>query len=361
MVFNFFTYFINESYLSLNKCSYFCTMILVTGGTGLLGSHLLYQLTENGHSVRALYRDQSKIANVAQLFDYYSNGQTHRFTSIEWVKGDILDLVSLDDALKSVETVYHCAAKVSFRKRDFKQLIHVNRLGTANLVNMSLKFGVKKFGYVSSTAAIGGQEHQLVKESNKWVLSDHTSGYAISKYNAEREVWRGSEEGMEVIIINPCVIFGAGDLNESSLTIFKTVKNGLKFYSPGSNAFVDARDVASCFIKLMESNTANERFLCIGHNMKFEDSIKVIAQEIGVKQPSVCPPKWLAYLLGRINEFFYRIAGRGSAITVESARSAYSNMTYSNEKIQNELNHSFYPFEETVKNVVNFYRNTAGK
>lgn len=331
-------------------------MILVTGGTGLLGSHLLFELLKANRSVRALYRSEKKKGDVKKLFDFYSKGDPHGFDSIEWVKGDVLDLISLEDAFKGVDTVYHCAAKVSFTRRDFKQLIQINRQGTSNMVNFALKFGVKKFGHVSSTAAIGGTEGKLVTEQTPWSPTDHTSGYAVSKYNSEREIWRGSEEGMDVVIINPCLIFGAGDFSESSLKIFKTVKNGLKFYSPGSNAFVDARDVASCFVKLVETDVVNERFLCIGHNMKFKDSLGVIAKELGVSSPAICPPKWLALFVARLNEIFSRMFGSKPSVTLESAHSAYSDMAYSNEKLQKQLNYSFYSFEDTVKNVVEFHR-----
>ncbi|MCO5259848.1 MAG: NAD-dependent epimerase/dehydratase family protein [Crocinitomicaceae bacterium] len=329
-------------------------MILVTGGTGLVGSHVLYELLKTERKVRAIYRDAEKINQVKLLFDYYSNDENHRFDSIEWVKADILDLVSLEDAFQGVEQVYHCAALVSFSRKDFKSLIQINRKGTANVVNFALKYAVKKFGYISSTAAIGGVEGKCVTEDVKWQMTDTTSGYAISKYNAEREVWRGCEEGMDVVIINPSIIFGAGKLDESSLTIFKTVKNGLKVYSLGSNAFVDARDVAHCFSRLMDGDTKNERFLLIGHNLKFKDSIATIANAFQLKPPMICPPKWIALLMGRVNELLYRLFNIKPTITIDSARSAYSNMVYSNEKIINTLNVSFYPFEETVKNVVDF-------
>lgn len=336
-------------------------MILVTGATGLLGSHLLYELVQNGQPVRALFRDKKRIERVKSLFNYYSNGNENGFNLIEWVEGDILDLVSLEDALFGIEHVYHCAAKVSFRKKDFKDLIHTNRVGTANVVNMALKFGVKKFGHVSSTAAIGGVENKLTTENTKWQISDKTSGYAISKYNSEREVWRGSEEGMDVIIVNPCLIFGAGDLEESSLTIINTIKKGLKFYSPGSNAYVDARDVATCFVQLMNSEKVNERYLVIGHNLTFKDSLFQIAKQMQQKAPSICPPKWLAINIGRFGEMMNRLFKMKSAITVESARSAYSNMTYSNGKIVQATNHSFYPFADTIQNVIDFENSQSKK
>lgn len=333
---------------------YFCRMVLVTGGTGLLGSHLLYELAKKDVSVRAIYRDKNRISRVKKLFDYYSCGAPHRFDSIEWVQADVLDLVSLEDALQGIQMVYHCAAMVSYNKKEFKKVIHVNRVGTSNMVNMSIKAGVEKFGYVSSTAAIGGIENVLVTEETKWELTDDTTGYSISKYNAEREVWRGSEEGMDVIIINPSIIFGAGDFNESSLAIFKTVDNGLKFYSTGGNSYVDARDVSTCLVSLMESSIKNERFLCVGHNLSFKTSIEIIASELGIKRPRFCPPKWLAVFFGRLNEIISSLTRSTPVVTTESARTAYSTMIYSNQKIKDALNIEFLPFEQTVKNVVQF-------
>jgi nucleoside-diphosphate-sugar epimerase len=329
-------------------------MILVTGATGLLGSHLLVELLKSDRKVRALYRDKQKIKLVEQLFDYYFQRTTHRFNQIEWMQADVLDLVSLDDAFQGITEVYHCAALVSFNRKDFKNMIHVNRLGTANVVNFALKYGVKKLGHVSSTAVFTAKENGEVTEQTKWQISDTTSGYAISKYNSEREVWRATEEGLDVLIINPSVIFGAGNLSESSLAIFKTVKNGLKVYSPGCNAFVDARDVAHCFVQLMESNIKNERFLCVGHNLSFKESMDTIATAFSKKAPTICPPKWMALLMGRTNELLYRFFGIKPTITLESARSAYSSTRYSNSKIVEQTKHTFFSFQETVNNVVAF-------
>lgn len=330
-------------------------MILVTGGTGLLGSHLLFELTKKERSVRALYRSEEKKTAVKKIFDFYSGGQLHRYDSIEWMKGDVLDLISLEDAFQGIDTVYHCAAMVSFRRADFHNLIKINRQGTANMVNYSLKFGVKKFGHVSSTAAIGGMEGTLVTEASKWIHTPKTTGYAISKHNSEREVWRGAEEGLDVVILNPSVIFGAGDLKESSLTIFNTVKNGLKFYSPGKNSVVDARDVASVFVQLMESSVSGKRFLCVSENIPFKKMLEAIADALNAKKPGICPPKWLAIAIGRMNELFARLFKQNPSITLETARTAYSEMTYSNQKIKEQLDFSFYPLNESIQNVVDFY------
>ena len=240
-------------------------MILVTGGTGLLGSHLLYRLSSENDSIRAIYRDTAKIEHVKSIFQFYDSVHWEsRFSKIEWIEGDILDLISLDDVMTGIETVYHCAGLVSFDKRHFAQLIKINREGTANVVNTCLVNGVKKLCYVSSTASIGGQVNTITSETTKWKQGPETSGYAISKYSGEKEVWRGVEEGLDCIIVNPSVIFGAGHWDESSLTIFRTIDKGLRFHTPGQNGFVDARDVAEIMVLLMQSEIKNERFLCVG-------------------------------------------------------------------------------------------------
>lgn len=327
-------------------------MVLVTGGTGLLGSHLLYELVQTGHTVRALYRNSKRIECVRALFDYYSEGKPHGFEQIEWVQGNVLDVISLQDALVGIEQVYHCAAYVSFHKGDFQRLIKINREGTTNLVNLCLEMGIRKFGHVSSTASIGGIEGELVTENTKWKLSPRTSGYAISKYCSEREVWRAAEEGMEVIILNPCVMIGAGNWDESSMTIFRSIDKGLKFYTSGQNAFVDARDVARIFVRLMDSDIHNERFLCISENMKFQDLFQHIARALDKKGPRISTPKWLMGTAWRLSSVAAFFSGRRPTITRETAKSAFSVMAYSNEKIRKTLDYTFIPVEEAVKNAV---------
>lgn len=327
-------------------------MILVTGGTGLIGSHLLYELMKTEDSVRAIYRDSKRIARVKMLFDFYASSTSHAFDKIEWVEADVLDIVSLEDALEGVTQVYHCAALVSFAKKDFSRLIKINREGTFNLVNLCLEKGIKKFGHISSTAAIGGQQHQLTTEATKWKQSPRTSGYAISKYSSEKEVWRAVEEGMDVVILNPCVIIGAGDWNESSMTIFRTIKNGLKFYTPGQNALVDARDVATVFVKLMKSDVKNERFLCISENVPFKNYLDQIAERLSVKAPSINTPKWLIGIVWRLVGVVSWLRGKQPTITKETAHSAFSTMEYSNKKVSKLLDFQFIPVKDAIDNAV---------
>ena len=331
-------------------------MILLTGGTGLVGSHLLYEITRSNTPVRAIYRDAKRIERVKKVFDFYSKGAPNNFELIEWVEADVLDLVQLEDTFAGITEVYHCAAMVSFARRDFSKMMHINREGTNNVLNLSLEYKIKKFGYISSTAAIGGQENTLTTEDTKWKQSPKTSGYSITKYSAEKEVWRAVEEGLDVVIVNPCLVIGAGNWDESSMTIFRTVKKGLKFYTPGQNALVDARDIATILVRLMQSEVKNDRFLIISENLPFTLSLQQIAAGLGKKGPTIATPRWLIGLAWRLSALGAWITGSKPTITRDSANSAFAIMEYSNEKVSKLLDYKFIPVKEAIQNAVDFHR-----
>lgn len=329
-------------------------MVLVTGGTGLLGSHLLVRLVQSHNNVRVLYRSTAKKESVQKVFTYYFKTEAAQFLEkLEWVEGDILDLYTLGQSFEGVTHVCHCAGFVSFAQRDFTKLMKINREGTANVVNFCLKYNIQKLVHVSSTAAIGGDDDQVISEQTKWIQSPETSGYSISKYSAEKEVWRGIEEGLKAVIVNPSVIFGAGNWEESSLTILRTVANGFPFYTNGSNAFVDARDVAEIMVQLMKSDVENERFLCLGKSITFKELLSLIAKKLHKKPPSINTPKWMMGLTWRISAFLALFTGKSPAITKQSAKTAFGNKVYSNEKIIKTLNFQFRTIEDTIENAVN--------
>ncbi len=333
-------------------------MIFVTGATGLLGSHVLVELLKRGKTVRALKRKTSNLKPVQSVFKHFfgENADTE-FNKIEWVEGDILDIQSLEEGIEGCSIVYHCAALVSFRKKDFKMLMKINKEGTANVVNVSLNHNVSQFCHVSSTAAIGRSvSKEIYDESNKWVNSGENSNYAISKFSAENEVWRGKEEGLNVIIINPCVILGVGDWNESSLSLFKVVKKGLKFYTPGTNAFVDARDVAYVFCELSERKIENERFLVISENVPFKLLFEKIAEEFGVKPPTIQVKKWMTGIAWRIEGVLAYLFGKKQNITKETAQSSMMTTKYSNEKIKAAIGHEFISIDDSVKHAVQYFK-----
>jgi dihydroflavonol-4-reductase len=328
-------------------------MVIVTGGTGLVGSHLLCKLSQSETKIFATYQTKSKINRVKQIFQFYHPKQWESlWTKVEWLKVDINNIPEIEELIQFEDEVYHCAALVSFHHKDFKKLIKINREGTSNMVNVSLAKGIKKMVYVSSTAAITGGDISTVDENSKWKKSGKTSAYSISKYSAEKEVWRGIEEGLNAVMVNPCVILGAGNWDESSLTILREVHKGLKFYPTGGNAIVDARDVVNVMHELMKGEIDSQRFLLIGSNQPFKNLFDTIALKMGKKKPSIMAKRNLlntAKIILSIGAFF---RGKRSPITKETVNSACDTVVYSSEKIKKQLDYSFFTLEETIDNAI---------
>ncbi len=332
-------------------------MVFVTGGTGLVGSHLILELLSRGEDVRVLKRKNSNLAQLESLFDFYlGNKASEQLQKINWIEGDILDITSLEDGIKGCNRVFHCAAIVSFVQRDFKRMMKINKHGTANVVNVCLANQVDHLCYISSTAAIGrNSDSEIYTEENKWVNGPENSNYAVSKYSAENEVWRGVEEGLDAVIVNPSVILGPGDWNQSSLSIFKVIKKGLKFYTPGANAFVDVRDVATAICELSERKMFNRRYLVFSENLSFKSLFEKMAKAFQVKAPSVRVRPWMVGIAWRIEALLRLIFGKKQNITKETANSSMKISEYSNERIKNELNFEFISIDDSIEHAVQYF------
>ena len=218
-------------------------MILVTGATGLVGSHLLVKLLQENEVVKALYRSEKQIEKVRHVFAFYNKMEL--FDKIKWVKGDVTDIPTLEKAFENVTHIYHCAALVSFEPKDEENLRKINIEGTANIVNCCIDFKVKKLCHVSSIAALGDKKayESDSTEETEWNFEKSHSDYALSKYGAEMEVFRGHQEGLEVVIVNPGVIFGYGFPKRGSDVIIQSVRRGTSFYTKGFVGIVFVDDV----------------------------------------------------------------------------------------------------------------------
>ncbi len=332
-------------------------MIFVTGGTGLVGSHLLYDLLRSGQHVRALKRKDSKLQNVEKVFSYYTSSSRQLFNQIEWVDADLLDVYSLLKVLDGVDHIYHCAAMVSFEPKHQQEMMYSNVEGTTNLVNAALTKNVKKFCHVSSIATIGREEHNpVITESMYWKTSPDHSNYALSKYAAEREVWRASEEGLNVIIVNPSLIIGGGNWQQSSSNMFSKAFKGIRFYTEGVNGFVDVRDVSALMIKLMESDISKQRFILNSENVSFRQYFDLIHTAFGKPKSSIKAGKFLSGFAWRAEKIRYFLTGATPLITKETARSAHKVSYFSNNKILSVFpNYQFISVEEAVKNTAKQY------
>lgn len=316
-------------------------MVLVTGGTGLVGTHLLLHLIENGESVRAIYRTQNNIQKTKSVFELYK--KVDLFEKIEWLEADILDVPSLETAFLGIDYVYHCAALISFDPKDEELLRKTNIEGTANMVNFSIAKNVKKFCFISSIAALGdlAAHETYITEETDWNPEKPHSDYAISKYGAEMEVWRGLQEGLDVIILNPGVILGPIPKNKThiqgSAELYAKVANGLSFYTLGSTGFVTITDVIKIADVLMKSDIKNERFTLIADNIVFKDILNTIADALKVKRPNIHATPLFMNFLWIADGFFSTLFFQKRRLTKATAKASYSSNLYSNEKIKTAL------------------------
>jgi dihydroflavonol-4-reductase len=326
-------------------------MVLVTGATGLVGAHLALHLIENGESVRAIYRNLESIQKTAALFSLYKKDPL--FEKIDWIQADIIDVPSLQIAFENVEYVYHCAALISFDPKDEDLLRKTNIEGTANIVNFCIAKAVKKLCFVSTIASLGDlkENEKIITEAAEWNPEKQHSDYAISKYGAEMEIWRGQQEGLKSVIINPGVIIGPGFWDQGSGLLFKKVAKGLSFYTKGVTGFIAVSDVVEVAVKLMKNGHSNDRFTLVAENLEFRDLLNSIADSLNVKRPSFHASPLLVNILYRIDWFISNILGRKRKLDRATAKASYAENWYSNEKIKTTLSQEFLDIHQYIKDI----------
>ena len=330
-------------------------MILVTGGTGLLGSHLLLDLVKQNKPVRAIYRNSSKREMVKKVFAYYDSKPVNLFDKIEWIEADLLDFGAMEDALQGVSEIYHSGAIVSFYPKDHKLMRKVNIEGTANLVNQALDHKVEKFCYVSSIATLGRAENDGESdEETHWVDSPKNSVYSQTKYAAESEIWRGIAEGLNAVIVNPAVILGPGFWQDNS-GLFRLVSEGLKYYTRGVNGYVDVRDVARTMIRLMDQDIFGERFIVSTENLSYQQLFTLMATYLKKPPPSVNVPPAMTQIAWRIEAIRSFLTRSKPEVTREMATTTAQIYTYTNNKICERLRYTFIPIEESIKEICGYY------
>ena len=314
--------------------------VLVTGATGLVGRFVVKQLLEEGYYIKAFAKIEEKFIHTLP---------TH--PSVEWIPGDILDLIDLEKAMEDVEYIVHAAAFVSLNPFKRKEVLQINVEGTANVINLALKKNIKKFIHLSSVTTIGYSEKPIkVDEKNKIDVSLSNLAYAQSKILSEREAWRGATEGLPVIILNPSTIIGPGDWERGSTQLFKYVSEQHKFYVDGIFNYVDVRDLSKAISLLLKSDLENEQFIVTAGTILYKDLFAKIANEFQVKPPSIKIPK----LIMRIIAFFETIkqglfkSKKDPIITKEMIHEASNKSIYLNEKIKKQLSISFHSIDETI-------------
>lgn len=333
-------------------------MILVTGGTGLIGAHLLFELAGKGQQVIALRRAGSSDYVLKKVFNYYSDNAEALLKNITWREGNITDKASLRAAFEGIATVYHCAAVVSFDPKEENYILETNVQSTRNIVELCLENGVQRLCHLSSVAALGrnhADERAHITEEAALENFGQASAYARSKALSEQEVWKGVAQGLNAVIVNPTIVIGPGDWNKSSAKLIATVWKGLKFYTEGSNSFVDVRDVSAVMVQLMERGISGERFIVTGENLPFRQMFNLIADQLGVARPSIKTRPWMGELAWRMNALYSRISGKPPVITRDAVAAGHKHYSFSNEKIRKQLGFEFTPLQKSVEDTCRIF------
>lgn len=334
-------------------------MDLVTGGTGIVGMHVLNELLAQGRPVRALVRPGSDTGIVRRVLRHYHPDGDERFARIAWVEGDLLEPDGLLAAMANVERVFHCAALVSFDPREKEALFLHNITGTAAVVDAMLAAGVPRLCHVSSTATIGRRaDGSPNNEEVPFKRDRSSSAYAISKYEAELEVQRGIAEGLHAVMVNPCVVIGPGAHGRSSMTMIDRVRKGTRYHPSGSNAVVDARDVAAAMVRLLDLAPNGGRYLLIGENLSYRRLFALIAEEAGRPAPSLRLRPWMLELAWRVERLRTLFGGR-PLITVHTARTASRPRAYDGSKVHALLDLPMRDARTAVRNVMAYLRGTV--
>jgi dihydroflavonol-4-reductase len=337
-------------------------MILVTGGTGFVGSHLLYELCRQGKKVRALCRSTKSIEKTKHIFAFYTPDPEILIASIEWVNADLLNYSDIIESLDNIDQIYHCAAQVSFSSGDKNEMLRFNTEVTRNIVEAALEKGNIRLCHVSSIAALGSSENgEAVTEKHFWKSTKGQFGYSRSKYESEMEIWRGIAEGLNAVIVNPSFILGPGPWENGSPSLIARVAKGTPFYTSGINGYVDVRDVALAMIKLMDSGICEERFVLNAANLSYKELFEEIALAAGEKAPKFQASPALLKFAVYVEWIRNGLLFRKPQLTSEAIRAAQNKRTYDSQKIKDTLGFEFRPIKESIREITTMYLNsTAG-
>ncbi len=323
-------------------------MVLVTGGTGLVGAHLLLHLLKKEQAVRAIHRQNSDLKQVKNVFSYYEDNYNELFDKIEWIVADITDIPSLELAFKNITDVYHCAALISFDPNDYYKLQNINVKGTANIVNLSLAYGIKKLGYISSIAALGKNEVSSdITEQSEW-NDANANVYALTKYAAELEVWRGTQEGLDAVIVNPGVILGPGFWKTGSGKLFSKTARGLTYYPPNGTGFIAVNDVVKMIVELMESTIKNENYIAVAKNMTYKEVLSRISVALGKPRPKKELKIWQLNMLSKLDWLVTAITRRERKLSKMQVKGLKRQEIYDSEKIKKVLDFKYADIESVI-------------
>lgn len=329
--------------------------ILITGATGLVGSHVLLELLQKEEiDCYALKREQSDLSPLRHLFDWYH--KTALLEKMNWIEADLGFELSKTLIPYQFDEIIHTAAVVSFNPSDYAAMERINVDATKKLLQYAQSTGVKKFGFISSIAALGRvNESGIYNEDAQWADNANNSFYSKTKYESEKIVIAANCINLETYIVNPGVILGPCDWNKSSGTFFRTGAKGIAFYTKGQNGFVDVRDVAKGILFVMHEGNSGERHVLVGESLPYRKVFSKLCLAFNKNPPKIYSPQWLTGIGWRLDMIKSRIKGSPPTLTKETARNANGKYTYDNSKMTS-IGFVFTPIHQTIEDAVPFFK-----
>lgn len=326
----------------------------------MLGARIVYDLLQAGYGIRAIYRNRKRIDQFIQNVSYYGNNAKDWSAEVEWVEADILDYPAICSAVEGVNYVIHSAAMVSFHSADQATMLDINVHGTENIVNACILNNISRLYHVSSIAAIGKEDEGVaISEKTNWVPEQKHSGYQISKFFSEMEVWRGINEGLEAVIVNPSVILGPGEWHAGSPAFYNNIAKGMKFYPTGGTGFVDVRDVSHIIFQMLEDENweivMGKRYLLNAENLPYKQAFEQIAQSLGVKAPSLPANKYLLAIAWRAAWLAGKLSGKKPLITRGSVSNASKKQLFDGSKICNDIGVTYRDLATSIAEIGEMY------
>ena len=314
--------------------------ILITGGSGLLGSYLIRWFMQRGYThISATYQGTAETIPA----DIRSG--------VNWSKLVLPDKEAALESIAGHDWVIHSAGLVSYATRDKYRLLEINKTGTEHIVNACMAHGVSHLVYIGSIASLGREtDHVILNEKSPWLDNEFSTAYGLSKYLGELEAWRGAAEGLDVSVVLPSVMLGAGDWHRSSLQVVNRVVHKAGWYPGGQTGFVDVRDVARFTASLLEKNQPGERWLLNAMDMPYAQFYQKLAEQLGLKKKFSLAPKWLARTI---------LAGssllKGGSLGQEMINQAYGTFAYDAAHSLTVQGFSYRDMEETLRDVAGAY------
>ncbi len=327
--------------------------VFITGGTGFIGGNLIGKLLEKGYSVKVLIRNHGLETHCsASLLDKFSWKN-----NVEILNGDILEPETFQGKINDCEIIIHCAALIAFWNRLWDKIYRVNVIGTKNILDEALKSGCKKFIHISSVAAIGyGENGEPVNEDHPYNWTKHNISYMETKHDAEKEVYKAIEKGLNATIVNPANVWGVGDYRGRRTPIIKAVKFSQPFYVKSGTNFIDVEAVCEATINAIYMGKCGERYILGGENLSIKDFLSIIADEIGARKPSIKLPKLPIILFSYSQEALGIFTKKSPKPSASQLCFFGRNIFYDSSKAIRELKMPIISFRECIKKTVRFYR-----